>query len=68
MVLDGNLYDMIKYVKVIGEIINIFVFFLNRILDKKSMYYMRFIIYIKFFVERFFLDSMLSSGDDLLFN
>lgn len=29
---------------------------------------MRFITHIKFFVERFFSDSMLSSGDDLLFN
>ncbi|HBF7900357.1 PRD domain-containing protein [Clostridioides difficile] len=68
MASDGNSYDTIKYAKVIGEIINIFVFSLNRTLDKKSMYYMRFITHIKFFVERFFSDSMLSSGDDLLFN
>ncbi|HEM7410858.1 PRD domain-containing protein [Clostridioides difficile] len=64
----GNSYDTIKYAKVIGEIINIFVFSLNRTLDKKSIHYMRFITHIKFFVERFFSDSMLSSGDDLLFN
>ncbi|AXU26337.1 TPA: PRD domain-containing protein [Clostridioides difficile] len=68
MASDGNSYDTIKYAKVIGEIINIFVFSLNRTLDKKSMHYMRFITHIKFFVERFFSDSMLSSGDDLLFN
>ncbi|HBG5346084.1 TPA: PRD domain-containing protein [Clostridioides difficile] len=65
---DGNSYDTIKYAKVIGEIINIFVFSLNRTLDKKNMHYMRFITHIKFFVERFFSDSMLSSRDDLLFN
>lgn len=65
---DGNSYDTIKYAKVIGEIINIFVFSLNRTLDKKNMHYMRFITHIKFFVERFFTDSMLSSRDDLLFN
>lgn len=68
MASDGNSYDTIKHAKVIGEIINIFVFSLNRTLDKKSMHYMRFITHIKFFVERFFSDSMLSSGDDLLFN
>ena len=68
MASDGNSYDTIKYAKVIGEIINIFIFSLNRTLDKKSMHYMRFITHIKFFVERFFSDSMLSSGDDLLFN
>ncbi|AXU48691.1 PRD domain-containing protein [Clostridioides difficile] len=68
MASDGNSYDTIKYAKVIGEIINIFVFSLNRTLDKKSMHYMRFITHIKFFVERLFSDSMLSSGDDLLFN
>ncbi|WP_339072784.1 PRD domain-containing protein [Clostridioides difficile] len=68
MASDVNSYDTIKYAKVIGEIINIFVFSLNRTLDKKSMHYMRFITHIKFFVERFFSDSMLSSGDDLLFN
>ncbi|EML9211828.1 PRD domain-containing protein [Clostridioides difficile] len=68
MASDGNSYDTIKYAKVIGEIINIFVFSLNRTLDKKSMHYMRLITHIKFFVERFFSDSMLSSGDDLLFN
>ncbi|HBH3441245.1 PRD domain-containing protein [Clostridioides difficile] len=68
MASDGNSYDTIKYAKVIGEIINIFVFSLNRTLDKKSMHYMRVITHIKFFVERFFSDSMLSSGDDLLFN
>ncbi|KPI57182.1 transcription antiterminator BglG [Clostridioides difficile] len=65
---DGNSYDTIKYAKVIGEIINIFVFSLNRTLDKKNIHYMRFITHIKFFVERFFSDSMLSSRDDLLFN
>lgn len=68
MASDGNSYDTIKYAKVIGEIINIFVFSLNRTLDKKNMHYMRFITHIKFFVERFFTDSMLISRDDLLFN
>ncbi|HGM3506534.1 TPA: PRD domain-containing protein [Clostridioides difficile] len=68
MASDENSYDTIKYAKVIGEIINIFVFSLNRTLDKKNMHYMRFITHIKFFVERFFTDSMLISRDDLLFN
>lgn len=68
MTSDGNSYDAIKYAKVIGEITNIFIFSLNRTLDKKNMHYMRFITHIKFFVERFFTDSMLSSKDDSLFN
>lgn len=60
-------YDSMKYAKVIGDIIHIVVFSLNRTLDKTSMHYIRFVTHIKFFVERYFSDNMLSSKDDALY-
>lgn len=64
---DKNAYDSIKYAKVIGEINNIIVFSLNRTIDKKSIHYMRFVTHIKFFVERYFTNSMLMNHNDTLF-
>lgn len=65
MASDKESYDSIKYAKVIGEINNIVVFAINRTLDKQSIHYMRFITHIKFFVERYFTDSMLQNNDVL---
>lgn len=59
--------DAMKYAKVIGEINNIVIFSLNRPLDKQGMHYMRFVTHIKFFVERYFTNSMLASEDDSLY-
>lgn len=60
--------NTIKYAKVIGEINNIVIFSLNKTIDRQSMHYMRFVTHIKFFVERYFTNSMLSSEDNSLFN
>ena len=43
-------------------------FSFNRNVDRQSSNYMRFVTHIKFFVERYFTNSMLSSKDDLLYN
>lgn len=61
-------HDTMKYAKVIGEIINIVIFSLNRNVDRQSAHYMRFVTHIKFFVERYFTDSMLNNQNDLLYN
>lgn len=61
-------HDTMKYAKVISEIINIVIFSLNRNVDRQSAHYMRFVTHIKFFVERYFTNSMLESKDDLLYN
>ncbi len=60
--------DTMKYAKVIGEINNIVIFSLNRNFDRQSANYMRFVTHIKFFVERYFTNSMLNSEDDILYN
>lgn len=63
----SDTYDAIRYAKEIGAIINIVTFSLNRTLDKTSMHYMRFVTHIKFFIERYFSDNMLSSEYDTLY-
>lgn len=37
-------------------------------MDRQSAHYMRFVTHIKFFVERYFTDSMLNNQNDLLYN
>lgn len=64
---DGSLYDAARYAKVIGKIINVVVFSLNRPVDTKSIHYLRFVTHVKYFVERYFSDVQLSGEDDLLF-
>ncbi len=60
--------DTMKYAKVIGEINNIVIFSLNRNFDRQGANYMRFVTHIKFFVERYFTNSMLNNEDDILYN
>ena len=43
-------------------------FSFNHNVDRQSSNYMRFVTHIKFFVERYFTNSMLSCKDDLLYN
>ena len=51
----------------IGELINLVRYSLNRELDSQSIHTARFITHIKFFVDRFFTDKLLQNDDDLLF-
>ncbi|MCB5237649.1 PRD domain-containing protein [Niallia circulans] len=60
-------YDAQKYSKVIGEIVHIVVYSMNKVLDKESIHYMRFITHIKFLVERYFTNNMLNNEDSMLY-
>ena len=60
-------YDAARNAKLIGELINLVRYSLNRELDSQSIHTARFITHIKFFVDRFFTDKLLQNDDDLLF-
>lgn len=60
-------YDAARYARVIGKLINLVVFSLNRTVDTKSVHYVRFVTHVKYFVERYFSGSQLNGDDDLLF-
>ena len=57
-------YDSARYAKLIGEIINLVRYSLNKEFHKDSIHYLRFITHIRFFVERFFTDKMLEDNGD----
>lgn len=58
-------YDSARYAKLIGELVNIVRYSLNKDFQKDSIHYLRFITHIRFFVERFFIDKMLEdNGND----
>lgn len=60
-------YDTMRYAKVMGQLINLVVFSLNRTIDTKSIHYLRFVTHVKYFVERYFSGSMLADDDGVLF-
>ncbi|MSA70369.1 PRD domain-containing protein [Holdemania massiliensis] len=60
-------YDAARNAKLIGDIINLVRYSLNRDLNSQSIHTARFITHIKFFVDRFFTDKLLQNDDDLLF-
>lgn len=60
-------YDSARYVKLVGELVSIVQYSLNKNLDKTSIHYFRFVTHIRFFVERFFTDKMLSQDEDCLY-
>lgn len=64
---DGSSYDAARYAKVIGKIINIVVFSINRPIDTKGIHYRRFVTHVKYFVERYFTGNLLDGDDDALF-
>lgn len=64
---DHQQYDTQRYAKLIGEIINLIQYSVNRDFDKDSIHYLRFVTHIKFFVERFFTDRLLNNDNRLLF-
>lgn len=56
---DNENYDSQKFAKVIGDIVSIVKYSLQKSIDKDSIHYVRFITHIRFFVERFFTGQML---------
>ncbi|OWA34848.1 transcription antiterminator BglG [Saccharibacillus sp. O16] len=59
--------DGMRYAKLIGAIVNLVRYSLHIDLDADNIHYTRFITHVKFFVERFYADQMLTAKDDLLF-
>lgn len=59
--------DGMRYAKLIGAIVNLVRYSLHIDLDGDNIHYTRFITHVKFFVERFYADRMLTAKDDLLF-
>ncbi len=64
---DGTAYDAARYAKVIGKLINLVVFSLNRPVDTTGIHYRRFVTHVKYFVERYFTGHLLDGDDDALF-
>lgn len=60
-------YDAQKYSKVIGEIVNIVLYSINKVFEKESIHYIRFIMHIKFLVERYFTNKMLNNEESILY-
>ncbi|MBO1306293.1 PRD domain-containing protein [Enterococcus sp. 669A] len=59
--------DGMNYAKLIGGIVNFVRYSLGTTIDTESVHYQRFITHVKFFVERYFEDSMLNEENDALF-
>jgi beta-glucoside operon transcriptional antiterminator len=60
--------DAMKTARMIGSIVNLVRYTLNINSDEKNVHYIRFITHVKFFVERFYSDSMLEDKDNVLFD
>lgn len=60
-------YDTGRYVKLIGEIINIIKNSAQQELNKQNIHYIRFISHIRHFAERFFMDEMLKGDEENLY-
>lgn len=56
-------YDSQKYAKVIGDIVSLVTYALQKNVNKESIHYTRFVTHIRFFVERFFTGQMLQDTD-----
>jgi beta-glucoside operon transcriptional antiterminator len=59
--------DAMKAAKMIGSVVNLVRYTLNLNIDEKNIHYTRFITHVRFFVERFYTDSMLEDKDNVLF-
>ncbi|QAR52576.1 transcription antiterminator BglG [Bacillus aerophilus] len=59
--------DGMKYAKMIGSIMNLVRYTLNMKMDQENIHYSRFITHVKFFVERFYANKLLSDQENELF-
>lgn len=60
--------DTMKAAKLLGVIVNIVRYSIKDELDTESIHYSRFITHIKYFVERYFANRLLTETDDILYN
>lgn len=56
--------DTMEAAKLIGEIVNLIKYRLSIDLNQNNIHYKRFVTHIRFFVERYFSDSLLDSQED----
>lgn len=66
MVSNGR-YDTGRYVKLIGDIINIIKNYAKQEFNKESVHYVRFLSHIRHFAERFFLDEMMEENKENIY-
>ena len=57
-------YDSARYAKLIGDIVHIVQYSLNKEFHKDSIHFLRFVTHVRFFVERFFTDTMLEDNEE----
>lgn len=60
-------YDTGRYVKLIGDIINIIKNCAKQEFNKESIHYIRFLSHIRHFSERFFLDEMMEENKENIY-
>lgn len=64
---NNSRYDTGRYVKLIGDIINIIKNCAKQDFNKESIHYIRFISHIRHFAERFFLDEMIQEKEESIY-
>ena len=57
-----------KYAKMIGGIVNLVRYSLQKDIDTNSIHYARFITHVRFFVERYYSDALLDDGEEEFYN
>lgn len=65
---EENTGNALKSAKMIGSIVNLVRYSLGMNIDTESIHYSRFITHVKFFVERFFSDELMTQEDNMLYN
>lgn len=58
--------DSFRSAKMIGEIVNLVRYSIQKEVDVHSLHYNRFITHVRFFVERFYTDGLLQEGEEAL--
>ncbi|WP_086350557.1 BglG family transcription antiterminator LicT [Candidatus Enterococcus clewellii] len=59
--------DGFKYAKMIGGIVNMVRYSIQKEIDTNSIHYTRFITHVRFFVERYYSDGLLEDTEDQLY-
>lgn len=65
---DSDNGDGFKYAKMIGGIVNMVRYSLQKEIDTNSIHYTRFITHVRFFVERYYSDALLDDGEEEFYN
>lgn len=64
---DEESADGFKYAKMVGGIVNMVRYSLPKEIDTNSIHYTRFITHVRFFVERYYSNSLLDEGETDLY-